>query len=136
VLWILDNGLIYTYIHFFCKYIHIIHRNTQTQYKQTCFCTQMFALCGNRNRDLLRSRRVFPPLRHIGRQTLFTFILEWKTLKNEDLQILNGWYICKAKNIRMVSVGKILYIVNCTNYIRLRQKVLYGKSIEYKMNLF
>jgi hypothetical protein len=29
---------------------------------------QMFALCGNRTRDPLRSRRVFPPLRHIGRQ--------------------------------------------------------------------
>jgi hypothetical protein len=28
----------------------------------------MFALCGNRTRDLLRSRRVFPPLHHIGRQ--------------------------------------------------------------------
>jgi hypothetical protein len=28
----------------------------------------MFALCGNRTRDLLRSRRVFQPLRHIGRQ--------------------------------------------------------------------
>jgi hypothetical protein len=26
------------------------------------------ALCENRTRDLLRSRRVFPPLRHIGRQ--------------------------------------------------------------------
>jgi hypothetical protein len=31
-------------------------------------CTQMFALCGNRTRDLLRSRRLFPPLRHIARQ--------------------------------------------------------------------
>jgi hypothetical protein len=67
VLWSLDNGLIFTCILFFCKYIHIIHRNTQTQYKQTCSCTQMFALCGNRTCDLLRSRRVFPPLRHIGR---------------------------------------------------------------------
>jgi hypothetical protein len=28
----------------------------------------MFALCGNRTRVLLRSRRVFPPLRHTGRQ--------------------------------------------------------------------
>jgi hypothetical protein len=28
----------------------------------------MFALCGNRTRDLLRSRRVFAPLRHIGRR--------------------------------------------------------------------
>jgi hypothetical protein len=27
----------------------------------------MFALCGNRTRDLLRIRRVFPPLREIGR---------------------------------------------------------------------
>jgi hypothetical protein len=43
-----------------------MYRNTQTQYKQTCTCTQMFALCGNRTRDLLRSRRVFPPLHHIG----------------------------------------------------------------------
>jgi hypothetical protein len=29
-------------MHFFCKHIHIIHRNTQTQYKQACSCTQMF----------------------------------------------------------------------------------------------
>jgi hypothetical protein len=64
VLWILDNGLIYTYILFFCKYLHIIHGNTQTQYKQTCSCTQIFALYGTRTRDLLHSRRVFPPLRH------------------------------------------------------------------------
>jgi hypothetical protein len=34
-----------------------MHTNTQTQYKQTCSCTQMFALCGNRTRDLLRSRQ-------------------------------------------------------------------------------
>jgi hypothetical protein len=69
VLWILDNGSIHTCIHFFfCKYIHFIHRNTQTQYKQTCSCTQMFALCGNQTRDLLRSRRVFPPLGHISSQ--------------------------------------------------------------------
>jgi hypothetical protein len=27
---------------FLCKYIHIIHRNTQTQYKKTCSCTPMF----------------------------------------------------------------------------------------------
>jgi hypothetical protein len=54
VLWILDNGLIHTYLLFFCKYIHFIHRNTQTQYRQTCSCTQKFALCGNRTRDLLR----------------------------------------------------------------------------------
>jgi hypothetical protein len=30
----------------------------------------MFALCGNRTRDLWRSRRVFTPLRHIGRQMI------------------------------------------------------------------
>jgi hypothetical protein len=46
----------------------IIHRNTQTQYKQTCSCTQIFALYRNRICDLLRSRRVFPPLRQIGRR--------------------------------------------------------------------
>jgi hypothetical protein len=27
----------------------------------------MFALCGNRTRDLFRSKSVFPPLRQIGR---------------------------------------------------------------------
>jgi hypothetical protein len=59
------NTYLYT---LFCKYIHII-RYTQTQYKQTCLWTQMFALCGNRTRDLLRSRRVFPPVRQIGRQS-------------------------------------------------------------------
>jgi hypothetical protein len=57
---------IFIYI-FFCKYLHIRHRNTHFQYKQTCSCTQMFALCGNRTCELLRSRRVFPPLRQIGR---------------------------------------------------------------------
>jgi hypothetical protein len=57
---------------FFCKYIHIIHRYTQTQYKLTCSCTQMFALCGNWTRDLLRGRRVFPPLRQIGRRTFIS----------------------------------------------------------------
>jgi hypothetical protein len=33
----------------------------------------MFALSGKRTRDLLRSRRVFPPLRHIGRQKLVLY---------------------------------------------------------------
>jgi hypothetical protein len=28
----------------------------------------MFALCGNRTRDLLRSRQVYSPIRQIGRQ--------------------------------------------------------------------
>jgi hypothetical protein len=56
------------YFYAISKYIHIIHRNTQTQYKQTGSCTQMFALCGNRTRDILSTRRVFPPLRHMGRQ--------------------------------------------------------------------
>jgi hypothetical protein len=32
----------------------------------------MFALCENQTRDLLRSRRVFPPLRHIGRHVRIT----------------------------------------------------------------
>jgi hypothetical protein len=41
--------------YFLSIYIHIIHRNTQTQYKQACPCTQMFAMCGNRTRDLLCS---------------------------------------------------------------------------------
>jgi hypothetical protein len=50
----------------FCKYIHTIHINTQPQFKQ--ICTQMFALCGNRTRNLLSSRRVFLPLRQIGHQ--------------------------------------------------------------------
>jgi hypothetical protein len=67
VLWILDNGQILIYILFVCNYMHIIQRNTQTQYKQTCSCTQMFAPCGNRTRDLLGSRRVFRSQRQIGR---------------------------------------------------------------------
>jgi hypothetical protein len=87
VLWILDNGLIYT-LHFFCKYIHI-HRNTQTQYKQTCSCTQMFALCGNRSRDLLRSRRVFPPPRHIGRSI----------------------YVCKEKNPKKYKIMEFYFLL-------------------------
>jgi hypothetical protein len=33
----------------------------------------MFALCGNRTRDLLRSKRVFPPLRQIGRHSMFSY---------------------------------------------------------------
>jgi hypothetical protein len=31
----------------------------------------MFAQCGNRTRDLLRIRGVFPPLRHISRHYYF-----------------------------------------------------------------
>jgi hypothetical protein len=54
-----------------------MHRNTQTQNKQTCSSTQMFALCGNRTRDLLRSRRVVSLLRQIGCQTLFYTMLWW-----------------------------------------------------------
>jgi hypothetical protein len=51
------------------KYIHIIHKTPRpnTNSMSVCIlyfsCTQMFALCGNRKRDLSRSRRVFPPLR-------------------------------------------------------------------------
>jgi hypothetical protein len=71
----------YLFTFFFCKYIHIIHRNTQTQYKQPCSCTQMFALCGNRTRELLRSRRVLRPLRQIGRQ------------ENDDIFRLNIYYL-------------------------------------------
>jgi hypothetical protein len=40
----------------------------------------MFALCVNQTRDLLRSRRVFPPLRHIGRQKNTNYI---KVLQNK-----------------------------------------------------
>jgi hypothetical protein len=36
-------------------------------------CTQMFALCGKGTRDLLRSRRVFPPLRQIGCLSLYLY---------------------------------------------------------------
>jgi hypothetical protein len=36
--------------------------NTQTRYKQTYSCTQMFVLCGDRTRNLLRSMRVFGPV--------------------------------------------------------------------------
>jgi hypothetical protein len=50
VLWITDNN--------------IIHRNILTQNKPTCPCTQMFVLCEDRTRDLLRIRR---PLHQIGR---------------------------------------------------------------------
>jgi hypothetical protein len=65
------RGLKVTVYIYFCKYIHI-HRNTQTQYKESSSCTQMFALCRNRTRDLLRSRRVFPPIRQIGRQKIIS----------------------------------------------------------------
>jgi hypothetical protein len=36
----------------------------------------MFALCGNRTRDLLRSRRAFPSLSHIGRQYFIIIIYD------------------------------------------------------------
>jgi hypothetical protein len=57
MLWTLDNGQIYTYIHLFLL-IHTYYtkKQTQTQYKQICSCTQMFPLCRNRTRDLLRCR--------------------------------------------------------------------------------
>jgi hypothetical protein len=37
----------------------------------------MFALCGNRTRDLLRKWRVFPPLRQIGRQKVILHQLKF-----------------------------------------------------------
>jgi hypothetical protein len=92
----------YTYIIFFCKYIYIIHRNTQTQYKQTCLCTQMFARCGNRTLDLLRSRRVFPPLRHIGHNTYTKSVVLWtaytytRIVKKEN-------HLCKTPLLEMQS---------------------------------
>jgi hypothetical protein len=43
---------------------YILHiENTQAQSNLTFSCTQMFILCGNRTRDLLRNRRVFGLLR-------------------------------------------------------------------------
>jgi hypothetical protein len=113
VLWILDNGLIHTYIHFFCKYIHIIHRNTQTQYKQTCSCTQMFALCGNRTRDLLRSRRVFPQLRHIGRRMRLTMnvLVKLKAIIT-DMSICLGCHE-NGEISRLCSRQNSNYTLNC-----------------------
>jgi hypothetical protein len=56
--------------------LNIMLRNTQTRYKQTCSCTQIFALCENRTRDLLRSRRVFLPVRQPNyRQLLANMLL-------------------------------------------------------------
>jgi hypothetical protein len=55
----------HSYIQFVCKYIHIIHRKHPDPI-QTDVCTQMFVLCGNRTRNLLRSRWVFRPLRQFG----------------------------------------------------------------------
>jgi hypothetical protein len=48
----------------FYIYIHIKHRNTQTQNKQTCACTQMF-LCEDRTHDL-SCNRLYKPLHQIG----------------------------------------------------------------------
>jgi hypothetical protein len=53
---------------FFCT--NIVYTETPRPYTNRHVHTQMFALCGNRTRNLLRSRRVFPPLRQIGRQLL------------------------------------------------------------------
>jgi hypothetical protein len=50
-----QNGPVVRQHKFFYFNSQALHRNTQTQYKQTCSCTQMFALCGNRTCDLLRS---------------------------------------------------------------------------------
>jgi hypothetical protein len=72
---------------FFCKYIHIIHRNTQTQYKQISSCTQMFALCGNRTRNLLSTRQVFPPLRQIGRHSF----MEIERAQRAILKVKSKW---------------------------------------------
>jgi hypothetical protein len=77
VLWIVDDGLIHIYIHFFFVNTYIIYIETTRPHKQTCSCTQMFALCGNRTRDLLRSRRVFPSLRLISRQKMSLCVKSW-----------------------------------------------------------
>jgi hypothetical protein len=37
-----DESTGFNYNLFFCKYIHIIHRNTQIQYKQTFICTHKY----------------------------------------------------------------------------------------------
>jgi hypothetical protein len=88
----------------------------------------MFALCENRTRDLLRSRRVFPPLRQIGRQYACYWITIYKDYlldKNNVTQyrvinvrlrinIINQFYVRKhstmsAKNI-LLALCVILYI--------------------------
>jgi hypothetical protein len=51
------------YVLFICNYTHTIHKNTQTQDKQTCSCTQMFLTLRESNPRPLRNRRVFGPLR-------------------------------------------------------------------------
>jgi hypothetical protein len=99
------------YIHtFFCKYIHIIHRNTQTQYKQTCSCTQMFPLCGNRTRDLLRSRRVFPPLRQIGRQIIFGILFP-DPESPQSAVLVNGKKVPPVRNGLQIRAGEISTIL-------------------------
>jgi hypothetical protein len=53
--------------------------------KQTCSCIQMFALCGNRTRDLLRGWLLFAPIRQIGRQICFyLFIIHSQILSSAE----------------------------------------------------
>jgi hypothetical protein len=61
----LDNGLIHTYIHFFVIHTYYTQKHPdpiQTDmFMHTYVCTVQVS-----NRDLLRSSRIFPPLRQIG----------------------------------------------------------------------
>jgi hypothetical protein len=59
----------------------------------------MFALCGNRTRDLLRRRRVFSPLRQIGRQFIGLALYLFSTLfTSSTLQALMNSQTPKQQN--------------------------------------
>jgi hypothetical protein len=89
----------------------------------------MFALCGNRTRDLLRSRRVFPPLRQIGRQISSNYKL-----------FLYGCYACgpnpRGQIIDLVlidpqSVGKRTHDLMDTVNAKKRWKTTYWHVNKY-----
>jgi hypothetical protein len=71
----------------------------------------MFALCGNRTRDLLRSRRVFPPLRQVGRQYLCTFSMSVPISSECFLSLLSSFlYPFKYDRYNIFSSSILFYL--------------------------
>jgi hypothetical protein len=71
----------------------------------------MFALCGTRTRDLSRSRRVFRPLRQIGRRIIiFKFFLHYNFVSVSRLRnvIINKL----VTNSPDITLGALLTIRN------------------------
>jgi hypothetical protein len=102
------SNTLYTYIHFVNTYILYIEtpRPDTTRHVHAHKCL----LCGNRTRDLLRSRRLFPPLRHIDRQP---YLHNWIYLSHNNHSSMFHWpwvsLDChhRGSNLHLRDIGQI-----------------------------